>query len=342
MLTGWALQPGSFYRYRVDEVIAMSDHADFPGLMECVTRVRPKRVLTVHGYTREFAAILREKGIDAWSAAGGDQLELSLGKARGKSVGGASPRHSRPICQLADFSDTCRLISETSSRLAKVEYLVNNLRAIENDEDLRLVTRWFTGEALPRKAGRRRLNIGGAAIKRALVSVPGVKPERYQEISAGQNDMARTARVILQEVLLDPKPLTFKDLNAFFEEMSKIDGSLEKVELLTNRLRGLHPAESETVVKLLTGDLRIGLKEGLVEEAVAKAFGSIEADVRGANMLTGDLGITSVLAKFGRLAEAELTPLAPIRCMLAAPLERDEEDNTRSVRETSVFTTFLA
>lgn len=328
MLTGWALQAGSFYRYRVDEVIPMSDHADHPGLMECVTRVRPKRVLTVHGYAKEFAAELRGKGIEAWCAQGGDQLELSLGKSPGQSVGAANPRQIRPICQLADFSDVCRLISETSSRLAKVEYLVNYLRTTRSDEDLRLATRWFTGEALPRRAGRRTLNIGGASIKRALVSVPGVKTERYREISAVQNDIARTARVLLQEVPLEPEPMILQGLNAFFEDLAAADGSLGKVELLTKRLHGLHPAEAETVVKLLTGDLRIGLKEGLVEEAVSKAFGVIEANVRQANMLTGDLGITSVLAKAGKLDEAELTPLVPIRCMLAAPLERNVDDDT--------------
>ena len=328
MLTGWALQPGAFFRYRVDEVIPMSDHADHPGLMECVTRVRPKRVLTVHGYAKEFAAELREKGIEAWCAMGGDQLELSLGKSVGKSVGAATLRHSRPICQLADFSDTCRLIAETSSRLAKVEYLVNYLRGIESDDDLRHATLWLTGEGLPRRSGKRTLNIGGASIKRALISVPGVKPERYREISATQNDMARTARVLLQEVSLEPRPLSLAELHAFFTTLSEADGSLEKVEQLTTRLYGLHPAEGETLVKLLTGDLRIGLKEGLVEEAVAKAFDSAEADVRQANMLSGNLGATAVLAKSGRLADAELTPLVPIRCMLAAPLERNDEDNS--------------
>ena len=328
MLTGWALQPGSFYRYRVDEVIPMSDHADHPGLMECVTRVRPKRVLTVHGYAKEFAAELREKGIEAWCAMGGDQLELSLGKSPGKSVGAATIRHSRPICQLADFSDVCRLIAETSSRLAKVDYLVNYLRTIKSDEDLRFATLWFTGEALPRRSGKRTLNIGGAAIKRALISVPGVKPERYREISAGQNDIARTARVLLQEVALEPRPLTLVELHDFFKTLAEADGSLEKVELLSKRLYGLHPAEGETVVKLVTGDLRIGLKEGLVEEAISKAFEALEGDVQHANMLTGNLGTTAVMAKAGNLDEAELTPLVPIRCMLAAPLERNEEDDS--------------
>ena len=68
MLTGWALQPGSKYRYRVDEVIPLSDHADHPGLLECIKRVRPKKILTVHGYAKEFAAELRTKGMDAWCA----------------------------------------------------------------------------------------------------------------------------------------------------------------------------------------------------------------------------------------------------------------------------------
>ena len=306
----------------------MSDHADHPGLIECVTRVRPKRVLTVHGFAKEFASELRDKGIEAWCAMGGDQLELSLGKASKKSMGAGTPRHIRPICQLADFSDVCRLISETSSRLAKVEYLVNYLRTTSSEDDLRLATRWFSGEALPRRAGRRTLNIGGASIKRALVSVPGVKPERYKEISAVQNDAARTVRVLLQEVLLEPKPMTLAGLNEFFEELAASEGSLEKVELLTKRFHTLHPAEAETIAKLLTGDLRIGLKEGLVEEAVAKAFGALESEVRQANMLTGDLGATAVLAKVKRLNEAELTPLVAIRCMLAAPLERSGDDDT--------------
>jgi DNA ligase-1 len=250
-----------------------------------------------------------------------------LGKSHSSSVGAASPRHSRPICQLADFSDVCRLIGETSSRLAKIDYLVGYLRGLDG-EALATATRWLTGEALPRRAGRRSLNVGSATIKRALVSVPGVKPERYQEISAAQNDIARTARILLQEVSLSPKPMELNDLRSFFVDLEKIGGSLEKVEFLSKRLFDLHPSEGELVIKLLTGDLRIGLKEGLVEEAVKLSFQTDDSDLRQANMLTGDLGRTAVLAKEGRLSEATLTPLVPIRCMLAAPLEREDSDDT--------------
>ena len=77
MLSGWGLKPGAHYRYRVDEVIPWSDHADHPGLWKCVRTVNPKRVFTVHGAARHFAAELRRHGIEAWCAMGGDQLELT-------------------------------------------------------------------------------------------------------------------------------------------------------------------------------------------------------------------------------------------------------------------------
>jgi DNA ligase-1 len=326
MLTGWALQPGSKYRYRVDEVFPLSDHADHPGLMECIQRVRPKRVLTVHGYAKEFAAELRAKRIDAWCAMGGDQLELSMGTSSPRaSAAPAYARQSRPICALADFSDVCRLVGETSSRLAKIEFLANYLRSLESDHDLRLAAGWLTGEALPRSGGRRTIHTGSAALRRALLSLPGAREERYREISLSQNDSARTARLFLQELTLRPEPLDLPGLEEFFKELANASGSLARIELLSNRLKTLHPSESETVAKLLSGDLRIGLKEGLVDDALAAAFDAEPSDIRYAHMLTGDPGETAVLARYRRLDEATLTPFVPIKCMLASPSNTSAE-----------------
>lgn len=327
MLTGWALQPGSKYRYRVDEVIPFSDHADHPGLMECIQRVRPKRILTVHGFAKEFAAELRGKGLDAWCAMGGDQLELSISQLAQRPGSSGGLRHSRAICPLADFGDLCRLVGETSSRVAKTEFLASFLRGLTAEEDLRLAAVWLTGEALPRKAGRSVLHVGSATIRRSLIALPGVKEERYREISLTQNDSARTARLLLQETPLKPEPLDFSGLAAFFQELSAATGSLDRIARLTARLATLHPVEGETVVKLLTGDLRIGLKEGLVEDAISAAFQADLAAVRHAHMLTGDIGETALLARRGKISEATLRPLVPIKCMLAAPLERNAEDD---------------
>lgn len=78
MITGWGIDPSARYRFGVDAVFPLSDHADYDDLHRCVERVAPRRVYTVHGYTKEFAADLRRNGWDAWSLEGGDQIELDL------------------------------------------------------------------------------------------------------------------------------------------------------------------------------------------------------------------------------------------------------------------------
>ncbi|MCU0796155.1 MAG: ATP-dependent DNA ligase [Akkermansiaceae bacterium] len=320
MLSGWALTPGAAYRYRVDDAIPLSDHADHPGLLECIQRVRPKRVLTVHGYAREFAAELRRRGIDAWSAQGHDQLELAVlpqraagpEKARHHSI---SPRHHRPICPFADFTDLCRLVGETQSRTEKTLHLARHLR--QAGEHLDLIATWLTGRPLPRPHGS--IHTGSATLRRALLALPDAREERYREISLTQNDAARTARLVLEELPLQPAAATLDDILRFLVDLAATDGSLARIDLLAARLRKLHPAEGETLVKLLTGDLRIGLKQGLVEDAIAQAFDADPADLRRAHMLTGDLGETAILARDGRLHEASLRPGVAVMVMLASP-----------------------
>jgi Cft2 family RNA processing exonuclease len=75
MLSGWSLLKGAIYRYGVDHALPLSDHADFDELMELIERVRPEKIFTHHGY-REFADILKARGLDATVARPDDQLML--------------------------------------------------------------------------------------------------------------------------------------------------------------------------------------------------------------------------------------------------------------------------
>jgi Cft2 family RNA processing exonuclease len=75
-VTGWALDSSCRYRMGVDAAFPLSDHADYPGLLELVERVQPKRVYTVHGFAREFAQTLRSRGIDAVAPGWHEQLAL--------------------------------------------------------------------------------------------------------------------------------------------------------------------------------------------------------------------------------------------------------------------------
>lgn len=76
MLSGWALESGARYRFGTDEAFALSDHADFDGLLGYVEATGAKRVLTVHGYAKELAALLRDRGLDAQPFDPPRQMEL--------------------------------------------------------------------------------------------------------------------------------------------------------------------------------------------------------------------------------------------------------------------------
>jgi Cft2 family RNA processing exonuclease len=78
VVTGWAIDSGARWRSGCDAAFPLSDHADFPDLLRFVEEVRPKRVLTLHGFAADFASELRRRGHDARALSLADQLDLAL------------------------------------------------------------------------------------------------------------------------------------------------------------------------------------------------------------------------------------------------------------------------
>ena len=78
MITGWALDAGTIYRHQCNAAFPLSDHADFPDLLRFVDAVRPRLVLTLHGFAQDFARTLRARGIEAWAIGRENQLEFAL------------------------------------------------------------------------------------------------------------------------------------------------------------------------------------------------------------------------------------------------------------------------
>lgn len=79
VVTGWAMDSSCRFRSGTDAAFALSEHADFPGLIEFVKRVAPKKVFTLHGFAADFARTLRELGFDAQALSEQEQLDLPLG-----------------------------------------------------------------------------------------------------------------------------------------------------------------------------------------------------------------------------------------------------------------------
>ncbi len=309
MLTGWALNPSAIYRYQTDEVICLSDHADYSGLLEAVEKVDPALVYTLHGSTREFAADLRAKGREAWSIYGDDQLEL-LSKNSLSQDDTIAQEVERPVCQVSELSDLLEQLQQNGSRLKKIELLSAFLKPL-SESDLVIVLNWLRETRINR--------LGSSIIKQGILQAAGQPLARYKTISAQQNDSARTGRIMLELATLDPQPYSYAEIYDEFSMMNQTSVQLKKVRLLTALLKRNHPREGETIIRLASGGIRAGVKDGLLEDAISKAYGVKATELRRAHMLTGNLAETAILAMNYELDSARLEVGTAIKPMLASP-----------------------
>src|SRR5947207_5886931 len=137
-------------------------------------------------------------------------------------------------------------------------------------------------------------------------------------MAARYGDVGQTALEVL-DGRTAPQPFSLLESADLFQNLHLARGPIAKAKLLQERFSALSAREGEYIVKILTGDLRIGLREGLVEESIAKAFDVPLEEIKRANMLLGDIGQTALLASRKELHVAELSMFRPIKCMLATP-----------------------
>ena len=321
MTSGWAVDPNAIYRYQVDAVFPLSDHADYDDLLRYVDLVQPKRVLTLHGFAAQFAKDLRDRGVEAWAL--GEQNQLELGLHNRAAVARVSPAKQKIAADTADtasefraFAEVGEAIAATPAKLEKVRLLSDYLRTLDPDQ-LPIAAIYFTGKPFS-QTDLRTVQVGGSIIYRTLMSAAKLSEAEFRRIAHSYGDAGKTALESL-EGRTSPEPFTILQSREFFETLQKARGPIAKTELLQKRLSILSAREGQYVVKILTGDLRIGLREGLVEEAIAKAFDAPLDDVKEANMLLGDIGATVSLASRDELQQAELSIFRPIKSMLASP-----------------------
>src|SRR5215468_4772791 len=119
--------------------------------------------------------------------------------------------------------------------------------------------------------------------------------------------------------------LSVLEVEAYFRRIAAVRGPVAKAALVRELLRQMSCIEVKYVIKIMTGDLRIGLKESLVEEAIARAYGGTLPEVQRANMLVGDIGETLRLAARNELSQAHMRMFHPLGFMLASPAESAEE-----------------
>ncbi len=244
------------------------------------------------------------------------------------------------------FAQTCEQIAATTKKLAKIAIIADYF-AVSTPEEAAVATIFLSGRPFP-AWDEARLQVGGALLWRLLRELSGKTDQELAAAYRRWGDLGAVAEQVLpakegtkpasasrQEqrgglvnALREPGSrgeLSAIEVQNRFRQIAEARGTAAKAALVRELLSQANPGEAKYIIKIITGDLRIGVKESLVEEAVAKASGSTLQEVERANMLLGDIGRTLQLAASGQLSQARMRLFHPLGFMLASPVESPEE-----------------
>lgn len=240
---------------------------------------------------------------------------------------------------LRAFAETAERVAATTKKLEKAATLGAYFHQLD-DENLIRAARYFAGHQFAMNDART-TNVGSSVIRDALSQVTGfgvddLRPRYVRLGDAG--DVAFEAFTEAGRIDFfapdntDGMSFTLTDTESLIALLSDTRGTKNKKEIVTQSLRKLRALEAKYLVKMLLGDLRIGLKEGLVEDAIARAFEQPLARVAYVNMLTGDIGETAVRARRGDLEDVSMRLFHPLKFMLATAAA-DAADVERTMPE---------
>ena len=237
--------------------------------------------------------------------------------------------NSLPPNSLEAFAQTAEAVSATTKKLAKAALLGEYFQGLD-DDDLGRAARYFAGQQFA-QSDARTTNVGGSILSEAICTATGSSPESLGPRYARWGDGGDVAFEVFTEAKSGNRPsLSLAETESLLAGLSATRGKKAKTSMLIEVLARATPLEAKYLIKMLSGDLRIGLREGLVEDAIARAFKQPLAKVSLANMLRGDIGEAAVRARAGVLQDIEMRLFHPLKSMLATPAS-DLADITRTM-----------
>jgi DNA ligase-1 len=220
------------------------------------------------------------------------------------------------------WSEVADRVSATTRTSQKIDLLAAYLRSLPA-ADLPIACTFFAGRPFPENDPRSP-GLGWASAAAAVTALAGVPARALGEAYDRHSDIGLAVEDVLAGVGHAPDPALAPTLDEVSEAFAAIEvagTAAAKAATFRALLARCDPRMARHVVKILVGELRIGLREGLLEAAIARAFERPLPAVKRAGQLTGELGLTATLAREDRLDEARLALFRPLKCMLASPAE---------------------
>ena len=217
----------------------------------------------------------------------------------------------------AGWVRTADAVRATASTLQKLATLAAYFRGL-SDADLPVAIRLFAGTPFP-GTDERVLSLGWRTLSATILERSGATGAALAAAYQTHADLGDTAA----ELITTPPegdPLTLSDVATAFEAIAAARGTKPKAAILRALLLRADAGSARYIVKVISGEPRIGLRGGLLEDAVARTFGQDREAVARAHMLEGDIGGAALRARAGTLGDAVFRHFAPIGMMLATPV----------------------
>ena len=226
-----------------------------------------------------------------------------------------------------EFAIVCESLAGTRSKLVKRAAMAEYLRRLDT-ADAGVAAQYLTGAVFP-ETDERKLQVGGQMIVRALETVTCVDGDRFHAVYRKHGDLGSTAEELLRTANPASKHLSVAEVRARLDSLAMARTQAAKSAQLVDALRSLSPLEAKYFIKLITGDMRTGVKQSLVEEAIAVATQRDVEAVRRAEMFLGNLDAVVELARRDELATARFQMFHPLGFMLATPVANAKEAYAR-------------
>lgn len=220
------------------------------------------------------------------------------------------------------LAETCEKIAATTKKLEKTRIVADYLRSLPVGEAATGAV-FLSGRPFP-VWEETILQVGGTLLWQVVKELSYRSDDELSAAYRKLGDLGAVAGEVLPS-RNSSTSLPPTEAQNIFRQIAATRGPAGKGALVRDLFRRSTSLEAKYLIKIMTGDLRIGLKESLVEEAIAKAYGSTLSEVQRANMLLGDIGETLRLATENRLSEAHMRLFHPLGFMLASPAESAEE-----------------
>jgi DNA ligase-1 len=241
--------------------------------------------------------------------------------------------HLQPsMTELEAWAVLCERLAGTTKKLEKRAWMAEYLRELPVDA-AGLAALWLSGAPFS-ETDHRQLSVGGASLWRVVKELTKASDPAMHEAYRRHGDMGAAAFDLLAaKDGAKSATLTIEDVAESFSQLAAAKGTAPRQQLLQDLLSRATPLEAKYLIKLMLSDMRIGVKQAQVEEAIAVAMERDLIGVRRAVMLLGDLSEVVRLAAEDRLAEARMRLFHPLGFMLASPVDSVEEAIARFAEE---------